>query len=201
MKLNAAQLACAAAGGTPEQIAALAVAPEANPPGNPGADANAAPGAAGAGAVAASGAAATGAVTATAPPAGEGTGIAAPAVAASGELVSHLKAEVAELTAKLLASQVQAEGFKAQSTAADGMLAVLRSAIGEKMVALGGSADIAAGYTHANIVEHYNRIDTVFKTQFRVGGVAAVASPDVKPNSKAQISPMFAAAVENSLVK
>jgi hypothetical protein len=208
MKLNAAQIACLASGGTQEQVAALATAPEANPPGNPGADATAAPGAADAGAVAASSAAATGAVTATTPPAGEAGASAAAAAgtvtaedAGSSVLVSHLKAEVSDLTTKLLASQVEAAGFKAQAGLADSLTETLRAVVGEKLVALGGTADIAAGYTSANIVDEFKRIDGIHKKQFRVGGVAAVASPEEKPNTKATVNPMFAAAVENSLVK
>jgi hypothetical protein len=141
-------------------------------------------------------------VTATAP-AGEGTGVAAPAAAAAqpDTLTSHLKAEVSDLTAKLLAASVQVEGLKAQAAQVAPMTEALRAAIGEKLVALGGSADITASYTHDNIVEQFNRIDGVFKQQFRPGGVAAVQKPEEKSGTKATVSPLFTAAVESSIVK
>lgn len=206
MKLNAAQLAALANGASPEEIAALASAPEANPPGNPlAADANAAPGADDAAAAAAVTAATAGAAAPTAPPAGEAAPAAAapaaaPAAAAPSELVAHLTAQLADVNAQLLAAKVEAETFKAQAGAVDGLVTTLRAALGEKLVALGGSADAAAGYTAANIAAEYARIDTVFKTQFRVGGVAAVASPEPK-ETKAAIDPMLDLALKHSLIK
>jgi hypothetical protein len=202
MKLNAAQLAALATGATPEVIASLATAPEANPPGNPAAaDPAAAPGADDAAAAAAAAAAATGAATPAAPPA-EGTGIASPAAAAApSELVAHLQAQLTEKDAALIAARVEVEGFKAQAAAVDGLVGALRAVIGEKLVALGGSADIAAGYTATNIVAEHARIDGVFKTQFRVGGVAAAATPEDKSTVKAELDPMLAATMQNALVK
>lgn len=203
MKLNAAQIAALATGASPEVIASLATAPEANPPGNPAAaDPAAAPGADDAAATAAAQAAASGAAT----PA-EGIGGAAPAAAAApaitdqSAIVAHLQTELASKDAALIAAKVEVETFKAQAASVDGLVATLRTAIGEKLVALGGSADGAAGFSASNIAAEYTRVDTIFKGQFRVGGVAATAAPETKPNTKAEINPMFAAAVENSLVK
>jgi hypothetical protein len=196
MKLNAAQLACVAAGGTPEQVAALAIAPEANPPGNPlAADPAAEPGADDAAAAAAAAALASGAADPAAPPAASAS---APDQSA---LVTHLQAEVASKDAALIAAKVEVEQFKAQAGAVDGLVAALRTAIGEKLVAMGGTADIAASYTAADIAAHYTRIDGVFKANFRVGGVAATAAPEDKPNVKAELDPMLAATMQNALVK
>lgn len=209
MKLNAAQLAALATGASPEVIAALATAPEANPAGNPAAaDPAAAPGADDAAAVAATAAAAAGAATPTAPPAGEGIGGAAPAAAAAAApavqdnsaIVAHLTGQLTEANAALIAAKVEAETFKAQAVAVDGLVTTLRAALGEKLVALGGSADAAAGHTAATIAAEYSRVDAVFKTQFRVGGVAAVASPDEK-ETKASIDPMLDEAFKHSLIK
>jgi hypothetical protein len=203
MKLNAAQLAALARGASQEEIAALATAPD------PSASASAAP-AEGAEAAAAPAAAAPAAAApaenpdpsaaAAAPAAPAAAPAAAPDAAISAEM-ALLKSQLTETNAALIAAKVEAEGFKAQAAQVDPLVATLRTVIGEKLVALGGSADIAAGYTAANIVAEFSRIDGVFKKQFRVGGVAAVASPEDKPNAKVTIDPMFAAAVENSIVK
>lgn len=204
MKLNAAQLAALARGATQAEIAALADAPTTSASASAEAEVAAA---------AAAGGAATGASTPTAPPAAGAAPDAAvsagaehpsaPAAAAAqpSELVTHLTAQLAERDSALLAANVQVETFKAQAAAVDGLVTALRGVIGERLVALGGSAEIAAGYTASNIVAEHARIDGVFKTQFRVGGVAAVASPEDKPNAKVEIDPMLAAAMQSSLVK
>jgi hypothetical protein len=204
MKLNAAQIAALATGASPEVVASLATAPEANPPGNPAAaDTDAAAGADDAAAAAATAAATDDAATTT-----SGTVTTTNTVTASGTttaadqsaLVAHLQAQLTEKDSALIAAKVEAEGFKAQAAAVDGLVATLRIALGEKLVALGGSADIAAGYTATNIAAEYSRIDTVFKKQFRVGGVAAVAAPEEK-DAKPVINPMLDLAMKSSLIK
>jgi hypothetical protein len=200
MKLNAAQIAALAAGASQAEIDALATAPAVNPPGNPlAADPAAAPGADDAADPAA--APAAGAADPAAPPAADPASNPAPAAALDQTaLVAHLQAQLTEKDAALIAAKVEAESFKAQAAAVDSLVTTLRTAIGEKLVALGGSADIAAGYTHTNIAAEYARIDGVFKKQFRVGGVAAVASPEDK-DTKAELNPMLAEALKHSLIK
>jgi hypothetical protein len=198
MKLNAAQIAALKAGATPEAIAALATAPEANLTEEQKLAAEADAKAAADVKAAADTKAAADAEAATKAAA---DAAAKAAVAQPSELVAHLQTQLTEANTALLATKVEAEGYKTKAAATDGLVEVLRTAIGEKLVALGGSADIAAAYTAENIAAEFKRIDGVYKTQFRVGGVAAAASPEEKPNTKATVSPMFAAAVENSLVK
>jgi hypothetical protein len=211
MKLNKAQLAALAAGATEAEIAALATV------------ADPADAAAGAGTTAAAGttdvadAGTTTTDTTTAGTTASGTteaadtttattaiaaavAAAAPAVTDQTAIVDHLKAELVAKDTALIAAKVEAETFKAQAAAVDGLVTTLRAALGEKLVALGASADVAAGYSAANIVAEYARIDAVFKKQFRVGGVAAVASPEEK-DAKPAIDPMLAEALKHSLIK
>lgn len=193
MKLNKAQLAALAAGATQAEVAALASAPDpveasaADPAG--AAPAGAAPDAS------------TSSVTGTVSASADANPATAPAPAAAqpSELVAHLTGQLNEANAALLAAKVEAETFKAQAASVDGLVATLRAALGEKLVALGASAETAAGYTASTIAAEFKRIDAVFKSQFRVGGVAAVASPeDKKPDA---IDPMLAEALKHSLIK
>lgn len=200
-RLNKAQLAALAAGATEAEIAALATAPDP-------VDAAAGAGTTAAAAVAEPEATGTTAAAAAAEGGDDGDATtaepAAAAVAAPADqsaLVAHLQAQLADKDSALIAAKVEVETFKAQAAAVDGLVSTLRAAIGDRLVALGGSADIAAGYTATNIAAEYSRIDTIFKAQFRVGGVAAVAAPEDKPNAKVAVDPMFSAALENSIVK
>lgn len=199
MKLNAAQLAALATGASPEVIASLAVAPKANPAGNPAADV-AAPAAGAATDESGAAAPAAGAATTTAPPAAVVPAETAGTAPIQSELVTHLNAQIAAKDEALIAAKVEAAAYKAQAAAVDGLVDTLRAALGEKLVALGSSAEAAAGHTAATIAAEYARVDTVFKKMFRVGGVAAVASPDEK-DTKATIDPMTLVAMQNSLIK
>jgi hypothetical protein len=192
MKLNDAQLAALARGATEAEIAALADAPTTSASASAEADVAAA--------AAAAAAPATGAATATAPPA-EGQPAAAAAPAAPVDMTAQLTAQLADVNTQLVNARVEAEGFKAQVAQIEPMVAALRTVIGEKLVALGGTADLAAAYDASNIAAQFTRIDAIHKSQFRVGGVSAVAAPENKANTKIESDPMLDAVMQNSLVK
>lgn len=193
MKLNQAQLAAIAAGLPAATVASLATADA--DPAQKTAEELAAEASALAATEAATKLAADEAATKLA--AEEAAKLAAEAKAdVPNPLVAHLTAQLAVAQAALVASEVKAASYQAAGEAQEGLLTIARESLSNKMVALGGSNATASTFTAQNIVAEHTRVSDLFKEKFKIGGVAAVATPAPKA---AAIDPVFAATLQHSL--
>lgn len=113
-------------------------------------------------------------------------------------VVAHLTTQLTEANAALVAAKVEAGTFKAAAEANEGLVAVVREILGDRLVALGGSAATAETFSAGNIAAEFKRIDAVYKAQFKVGGVALQATP--KP-AKAELDPALVDAMKFSLIQ
>jgi hypothetical protein len=193
MILTAAQLAAIAAGASAEAVMAAASVVDPTP------EQLAATAAAEAETVrlAAEAAAATEAA-ATAAQVAADTAAALAAASVPNPVVAHLTAQLTEAQTSLVAAKVEAASYKAAAEAQDGLLAIVREALSNKNIALGGSSAAADTFTAGNIAAEYARVDGIFKSKFKIGGVAVAAAAGEK---KTHVDPLFAAAVQASNLK
>lgn len=113
-------------------------------------------------------------------------------------VVAHLTTQLTEANTQLVTAKVEAAGFKAAAEANAGLLSVVRQVLGDRLVALGGTAATAETFSAGNIAAEFGRIDAVYKAQFKIGGVAV--QPGAKP-VKAEIDPALADAMKFSLIQ
>lgn len=108
-------------------------------------------------------------------------------------VVSALNAQMATVNATLAAAQAEVVTLKAASANTDALTTIVRQVLGNKIVALGGSASTADTFNASNIAAEYARVDALFKDKFKAGGVAAVASPVPVETTPQKASPVDAA--------
>ena len=119
---------------------------------------------------------------------------AAPAAAAS-ELTAYLQTQVTALQTQVatltVASKSLEDTIAANKTALDALAEIGRNSVKTMTVALGGKADAVAAMSAADVVTEHARVAAVFKTKFKVGGVAATDTSEEQKPVKATVSPMF----------
>lgn len=124
------------------------------------------------------------------------TAAAIAAAATPNAVVAHLTTQLAESNNQLIAAKVEAASFKAAAEAQDGLMTIARVSLGNKLVALGGTAAAADTFTASTIVAEFNRVDALFKAQFKIGGVAAKV---VDAPAKAVLDPVTAEYFKHSI--
>ena len=102
--------------------------------------------------------------------------------------VTALQTQVATLT---VASKSLEDTIAANKTALDALAEIGRNSVKTMTVALGGKADAVAAMSAADVVTEHARVAAVFKTKFKVGGVAATDTSEEQKPVKATVSPMF----------
>lgn len=116
-------------------------------------------------------------------------------------LVAYLQSQVAAKDADLLKANIELDKLRAQMAEANathqGLLAIARDSVGKMKVALGGSADAAAAMSATEVLAAHAETADVFKTKFKVGGVAATATTETeKKPVAALVDPLFASLVK-----
>jgi capsid assembly protease len=117
-----------------------------------------------------------------------------PAAAAS-ELTMYLQTQVKELQATVatltLASTSMAEAAAANKANLEALADIGRNSVKTMTIALGGKADAIAAMSASDVVAEHARVSAVFKTKFKVGGVAATDTSEEQKPVKAAVSPLF----------
>jgi hypothetical protein len=108
-------------------------------------------------------------------------------------VVSALNAQMATVNATLAAAQAEVQTLKASVASTEALTTIVRQVLGNKIVALGGSASTADTFNSTNIAAEYSRVDALFKDKFKAGGVAATASPVPVETTPQKASPVDAA--------
>jgi hypothetical protein len=125
---------------------------------------------------------------------------AAPAVEQKPEIVAFLQSQLADAQEALMNAKVENASLKAKATETsatyEGLMSVARASVGKLSVALGGSATAAAALNATEILAEHARLETTFKEQYKVGGVAA-QTQEVKPTA-ALLDPMFVRAAQRA---
>lgn len=125
---------------------------------------------------------------------------AAPTAANESGLVAYLQSQVAAKDADLLKANIELDKLRNQVTEAsathEGLLAIARDSVGKMKVALGGSAEAAAAMSAVEVLAAHAETSEVFKTKFKVGGVAATATTETEKRPAALVDPMFASLVK-----
>lgn len=118
----------------------------------------------------------------------------APAAAAS-ELTVYLQTQVKELQATVatltLASTSMAEAAVANKANLEALADIGRNSVKTMTIALGGKADAVAAMSASDVVAEHARVSAVFKSKFKVGGVAATDTSEEQKPVKATVSPLF----------
>lgn len=102
--------------------------------------------------------------------------------------VTALQTQVATLT---VASKTLEDTIAANKTALDALAEIGRNSVKTMTVALGGKAEAVAALSAADVVTEHARVSAVFKTKFKVGGVAATDTSEEQKPVKATVSPLF----------
>lgn len=111
-------------------------------------------------------------------------------------VVSALNAQMATVNATLAAAQAEVVTLKAAAANTDALTTIVRQVLGNKIVALGGSASTADTFNAGNIAAEYARVDALFKDKFKAGGVAATASPVPVETTPQKANPVDAAIMQ-----
>jgi len=105
---------------------------------------------------------------------------ATPTASANTEVVSMLQGQLATAQAQVLSLSVEAQAIKASHTAleatAEKLRPIVRAAVGNLRVALGGSSAGIESLTDDNLMAEHANLSAQFSKQFPAGGVAAVSS-------------------------
>lgn len=117
------------------------------------------------------------------------------------DLVAYLKGDIAAKDAALIDAKVKISQLEASITEMkathEGLLAIARDSVGKMKVALGGSAEAAAAMSASEILAAHSEVSTVFKSKFKVGGVAATApTAEEEREAAPAVNPVFAALVQ-----
>lgn len=117
------------------------------------------------------------------------------------DLVAYLKSDIASKDAALIDAKVKISQLEASITEMkathEGLLAIARDSVGKMKVALGGSSEAAAAMSASEILAAHSEVSTVFKSKFKVGGVAATAPTAEEEREAAPVvNPVFAALVQ-----
>jgi signal peptide peptidase SppA len=116
-------------------------------------------------------------------------------VAVTSELTVYLQTQVKELQATVatltMASTSMAEAAAANKANLEALADIGRNSVKTMTVALGGKADAIAAMSASDVVAEHARVAAVFKTKFKVGGVAATDTSEEQKPVKAAVSPLF----------
>lgn len=122
---------------------------------------------------------------------------AATAAAAPSELLTFLQTQLKASQEESAGLRLEAKQAKDALVLAESQLPALatiaRNSVKTMTVALGGKAEAVETMATAEVLAEHARITEVFKTKFKVGGVAATTTEDNLAPAKAQVSPFFAA--------
>jgi signal peptide peptidase SppA len=103
-----------------------------------------------------------------------------PTASANQEVVSLLQGQLATAQAQILSLSVESQATKAAHTALEAtagkLRPIVRAAVGNLRVALGGSASGIESLTDDNLMAEHASLSAQFGKQFPAGGVAAVSS-------------------------
>lgn len=107
--------------------------------------------------------------------------------------IADLNVQVSALTAAAATATTALEGMKANS---DSLLAIVRNNI--KTMAIGLGQDVKADTLDADqaLAEH-GRLSALFKSKFKVGGVAATNTVEEPKPAKAEVDPLYLYAVRS----
>lgn len=129
----------------------------------------------------------------------EGAGEAAAAVEnKESALVSYLQSEVKSKDAALLEAQIESRDVKAKLAGMEathnGLLEIVKKAVGQLQIAMGGSALDMSAMDAATVLNEHKRLAADFHKSFKAGGVAAVDAgrseknvPQIDPRHKALV--------------
>jgi hypothetical protein len=96
------------------------------------------------------------------------------------EVVAMLQSQLAAAQGQVVALSVELQGAKAASessfAAADKMRPIVRAAVGNLRVAMGGTAAGVDALADDGLMAEHANLSAQFTTKFKVGGVAAVSS-------------------------
>ena len=146
--------------------------------------------------------ASTDATTTTTEPAATTTETTAPAAAVPSEVQVLLEAQLKTAQAELLTAKMEAkaaiESLAAATPQLEALATIARSSIKTMTIALGGKAESVDAMSAADVASEHSRVAEVFKTKFKVGGVAATSTvEEPKPVTKAKVDPLFLSAVQS----
>lgn len=121
-----------------------------------------------------------------------------PAAAATVDALTVLQgmlatATTAAATAEAKAGQLQKD-FDALTTQASAFTEIARASIKTMGLHFGVKSEAVAAMSPAEVLSEHTRLSELFKAKFKVGSVAATTQVD-EPETKAQVNPLFAAAL------
>jgi len=102
-------------------------------------------------------------------------------------------ATTAAATAEAKAGQLQKD-FDALTTQASAFTEIARASIKTMGLHFGVKSEAVAAMSPAEVLSEHTRLSELFKAKFKVGSVAATTQVD-EPETKAQVNPLFAAAL------
>ena len=113
-------------------------------------------------------------------------------------LEAQLKTAQAELLTAKMEAKAATESLAAASPQLEALATIARSSIKTMTIALGGKAESIDAMSAADVASEHSRVAEVFKTKFKVGGVAATSTvEEPKPVTKAKVDPLFLSAVQS----
>lgn len=114
---------------------------------------------------------------------------------AASELSAYLQAQVKELQASVatltLTSKTLEDAAAASKVNLEALADIGRNSVKTMTIALGGKADAIAAMSALDVVAEHARVSAVFKTKFKVGGVAATDTSEEQKPAKAAVNPLF----------
>lgn len=121
-----------------------------------------------------------------------------PAAAATVDALTVLQgmlatATTAAATAEAKAGQLQKD-FDALTAQASAFTEIARASVKTMGLHFGVKSEAVAAMSPAEVLSEHTRLSELFKAKFKVGSVAATTQVD-EPETKAQVSPLFAAAL------
>jgi len=138
------------------------------------------------------------ATTTTTPSAATDVTVTEPPAAATVDALTVLQgmlatATTAAATAEAKAGQLQKD-FDALTTQASAFTEIARASIKTMGLHFGVKSEAVAAMSPAEVLSEHARLSELFKAKFKVGSVAATTQVD-EPETKAQVNPLFAAAL------
>lgn len=131
--------------------------------------------------------------------AAESTAPAAEAPTALSVLQAMLEKATVDTAAAKLEATAATNALNALKTQADAFADIARASVSTMGLHFGVKADTVAAMSNDQILAEHARLSDLFKSKFKVGGVAATTQEEAK--AKAEVSPMFAAIVKKSTAK
>jgi len=113
--------------------------------------------------------------------------------------VKDLSAELVTTKVSLQAAEETLEGMSGSvaSQCLEALTTIARNSVKAMTTALGGKAEAIDVMPTADVVSEHSRISALFKSKFKVGGVAATSTVEESQPLKAKIDPLFLYAVKS----